>query len=579
MLLIHDAQQQQWLQFTQPQTVVVARSPDAIAGSLEAVQRHVDMGHYAAGFIAYEAAPGCEVALVAHEPDRFPLLWFGIYGEPQPVALPPAPTMTPLDWQPSITEAEYRQAIAAVKAQIAAGNTYQVNFSFRLRSPLSADPWGLFLQMVQAQSADYGAYLDLGDWVIASASPELFFSRQGEHIVSRPMKGTVPRGLTLPEDDAQAAWLRQSPKNQAENAMIVDMVRHDLGQVAQVGSVCAPELFALERYPTVWQMTSTVQARSGASTAAVLQALFPPASITGAPKASTTALIAQLEASPRHIYTGSIGFMRPDGRSQFNVAIRTVLMDRQRQQAEYGVGGGIVWDSQAEEEYAECCTKAQVLHYQQPAFSLLESLRWTPASGYFLLERHLARLGQSARYFGFTYSPEAAQQWLQHLARQATAPQKVRLLLHRDGTFSGEAIALPAATSLILGLAPQPVNSSDVFLRHKTTHRQVYQQARQAAPPEWQDVLLWNERGEVTETTLGNIVIEVEGQRYTPPVTSGLLPGTLRAHLLDQGTLQERVITPEQASRCDRLFVINSVRGWQPVTALHTAQPNDRVLL
>ncbi|MEO0409959.1 MAG: aminotransferase class IV, partial [Cyanobacteria bacterium P01_A01_bin.135] len=312
-------------------------------------------------------------------------------------------------------------------------------------------------------------------------------------------------------------------------------------------------------------MTSTVTGRSSAPTATVLRRLFPPASITGAPKASTTRLIAQLETDPRRIYTGSIGFMSPEGRSQFNVAIRTVLMDRQRQTAEYGVGGGIVWDSEADDEYAECCTKAQVLHHQQPEFSLLESLRWTPEEGYFLLERHLERLRQSAAYFGFTYRRQAVLAWLQAVVGGAVEPRKVRLLLARGGELSGEALPLPSAEPLRLCLAQEPISSGDIFLRHKTTHRAVYQQARQSAP-QFQDVILWNERDEVTETTLGNLVVERDGQRYTPPLACGLLAGTFRAQLLELGEIQERVMTCQQVLEGDRLFVINSVRGWQPAT-------------
>ncbi len=573
MLIVHDASSQQWLRFDRPAAVIAAHYPSEVIPALEAVQRQVDGGRYAAGYVAYEAASGFDSALetcanrAAPEEGRLPLLWFEICDRPTNIALPPAPKAAPIDWQPSISQSQYRQKIAAIKAQIAAGNTYQVNFSFRLRAEMPADPWGLFLQMTQAQSADYGAFVEAGDWVMACASPELFFSHSGGRVISKPMKGTVPRGLNLEQDSRQAAWLRASAKNQAENAMIVDMVRHDLGRVATVGSVEVPRLFDLERYPTVWQMTSTVQGHTTASTAELFQALFPPASITGAPKPRTMSLIAQLESSSRHIYTGTIGFMCPDGRSQFNVAIRTVLMDRRRRMAEYGVGGGIVWDSQADEEYAECCTKAQVLHHHRPPFSLLESLLWTPEGGYTLLERHLERLRQSAAYFGFSYDRKALLQWLETAVSPYHDPRKVRLMLAADGALSGEAVALPPSgpppTPLTLCLAQQPIASSDVFLHHKTTHREVYHQARQGAPAAVDDVILWNERHEATETTTGNLVVELGGQRYTPPTRCGLLPGTLRAQLLDQGIVQEKVISCAVLEKCDRLFVVNSVRGWR----------------
>ena len=566
MLVIHDAHQQQWLRFSHPTAIVTANSPSAVSSALDTVQRQVDGGKYAAGFVAYEAASGCDATLTTHQDvGDFPLLWFGLYDRPSAIALPDAAQMPPLQWRPSISEEEYRDAIAAIKAQIADGNTYQVNFSFRLQAALPPDPWGLFLQMNQAQAADYGAFVDIGDWAIACASPELFFSHSGDRVLSRPMKGTVPRGMTLEQDDQRAGWLRASEKNQAENAMIVDMVRHDLGRVARIGSISVPSLFALERYPTVWQMTSTVQGQTSASTATVFRSLFPPASITGAPKASTTALITQLETTPRRIYTGTIGFMCPGGRSQFNVAIRTVLIDRRQKLAEYGVGGGIVWDSQDHDEYAECCAKAQVLHHHQPKFFLLESLRWTPETGYFLLKRHLERLRQSAAYFGFVYRPSAIAQWLAAIvsSKPSDEPHKVRLLLSADGHVSGEAIALSPPRSLTVCLAQQAVSASDIFLRHKTTHRQVYDVARQNSPATVQDVILWNETAEVTEATLGNVVVEMGGQRYTPPLACGLLPGTFRAYLLDQKAIQERVITRQDLEECDRIFIVNSVRGWQ----------------
>jgi para-aminobenzoate synthetase/4-amino-4-deoxychorismate lyase len=318
-------------------------------------------------------------------------------------------------------------------------------------------------------------------------------------------------------------------------------------------------------------MTSTVTATTRASVAEIMAALFPCASITGAPKPRTMRLIRELEPTPRRIYTGAIGFLAPGGlarrRAQFNVAIRTVLVDRATGQAEYGVGGGIVWDSVADDEYAECQIKARVLTARPPTFALLESLRWTPEAGYFLLERHLGRLRDSAAYFSFALDIGRAREQLAALAGGLPAiAHKVRLLVAQDGDLQVEAAPLPepepAPGPLGLHLALTPLSPADVFLYHKTTQRQIYDRAR-AARPGADDVLLWNERGEITETTVGNVAVQLDGEWFTPPVECGLLAGTYRALLLDEGRIRERTITREMLSRSQGLAVVNSVRLWR----------------
>jgi para-aminobenzoate synthetase/4-amino-4-deoxychorismate lyase len=355
--------------------------------------------------------------------------------------------------------------------------------------------------------------------------------------------------------------------------MIVDMLRNDLGRVAETGSVRVPVLFETERYPTVWQMTSTVTAETKAPLTRLLTALFPCASITGAPKRSTMRIIRELEATPRRAYCGAIGFVAPEGRAQFNVAIRTVLIDRATGQAEYGVGSGVVWDSVAEDEWAECQIKSRVLRTKPPAFALLESLRWEPATHYFLLDRHLERLRASAAYFGFPLDEAAARARLESLAQTLPpAPHKVRLLVQRDGSVQTEAALLPAEQNpqVRLSFAPAPVSSSDVFLFHKTTQRQVYDKAR-AARPEAGDVLLWNERSEITETCTANVAAKLDGVWWTPPLACGLLAGTYRAELLAAGRLRECILTVNEVQHAEALAVLNAVRLWraaclEPVT-------------
>lgn len=565
-IVLHDAHEGRWLHFREPLHLYSTTQSGDILPLLRTIEQRVEAeGLWAAGFLAYEAAPAFDAALRVRPPaPDFPLLWFGLYPEPVTVKLEPAPVpaLPPLPWTPTATPERYAAAIAAIKEQIAAGYTYQVNYAFRLRAPFAGDPWRYFLELVEAQEPGYGAYVDTGRYVICSASPELFIRRDGQAVISRPMKGTARRGLSWEGDRCQAEWLQQSEKNRAENVMIVDMIRNDLGRVAEPGSVAVDELFTVERYPTVWQMTSSVSATTDVAHSRLLQATFPCASITGAPKRSTMDIIATLEEEPRHIYTGSIGYMAPGRCLQLNVAIRTVLVDRQSGQAEYGVGGGIVWDSTPDDELEETANKARVLTARRPPFRLLETMRWQPEGGYFLLEQHLQRLQQSAEYFGFAIDPGAITAELeQRAARFGDAVQRVRLLLDRSGAVSLDISPYVAdRTPRRVCVAPEPIDRDNPFLYHKTTHRAVYERAL-AACPGYDDVLLWNEAGELTESCRASVVLELDGERVTPTVNSGLLPGTYRAWLLQTGQVSERVVHVADLARCTGLWLVNALRG------------------
>jgi para-aminobenzoate synthetase/4-amino-4-deoxychorismate lyase len=524
-------------------------------------------GLHAAGYISYEAAPGFDRALTVRGPAALPLLWFGLYRWPEVWRqLPAGGAYTLGNWQPSQQLDGYREAIARIKEAIARGDTYQVNYTMALHAAWRGDPWGLFVDLANAQRGGYAAYIDLGQHVICSASPELFLDIDGDQVVSKPMKGTAPRGRTLAEDRQHIAALRASQKDQAENVMIVDMIRNDLGRIARFGSVRVPSLLEVERYPTLLQMTSTVEASSNMPLDAILAALFPCASITGAPKVRTMQLIAGLEGGPRGVYTGAIGYLAPGRRVQLNVAIRTVLVDRLSGQASYGVGSGIVWDSDADAEYAECRLKAQVLIRRFPDFELLETMRWTAAEGVARLERHLARLAGAAEYFGFAVDLDDVRSRLATLDPVAVPdPARLRLLAGRRGELRLEAhpLELPAAQGPVrLGLAREAVDGDDVFLYHKTTHRAVYEQAR-SGRPDCDDVLLWNQRGELTETTTSNVVLSLDGRLATPPVASGLLAGVLRAELTASGAIQEQVVTLDDLARCRAIYLVNSLRGWR----------------
>ncbi|MDP1545209.1 MAG: aminodeoxychorismate synthase component I, partial [Anaerolineales bacterium] len=474
---------------------------------------------------------------------------------------------------PDTEKETYNNAIQTIKERIAQGKTYQVNYTMRLSTDFFTDSraatdeqsWQLFAHLARGQNK-YAAYLDIGDWAICSASHELFFDLDGDVITGRPMKGTVKRGRTTNEDRMISNWLHESIKNRAENVMIVDMIRNDIGRIAEIGSVHVPDLFTIEKYPTLFQMTSTVKARTKASVSEIFDALFPCASITGAPKVSTMNIIAELETSPRRIYTGSIGFIAPDRRARFNVAIRTALVDKRNGRAEYGVGGGILWDSTSADEYSEALLKARVLtDPPQKEFSLFETLFWTPEEGYFLLERHMARMADSAEYFGYATEStgENIKQVLSKLISGAVSPKRVKLLMNSQGEFSGEVKDFQPDHKLFqVCLAQEPVNSNDRFLFHKTTNRNVYEQA---AVEGCDDVLLFNENRELTEFTIGNLVVKMGGELFTPPIECGLLAGTFRAGLVASGEVKERVIPVSGLRKCEAVFLVNSLRKWVQV--------------
>jgi len=568
-VVLHDARARCWLHFHEPVEVVVARTPEEVLPLVRRVEQRVEgEALHAAGFLSYEAAPGFDSALKVRTPEGFPLAWFGLYRAPEvlrelPPALPEACCLDALTFCTS--KPDYLQAIAAIRRAIRDGETYQVNHTVRLRGKFGADPWWCFLALVEAQQAAYCAFVDLAGFAVASASPESFFELEGDMIRCRPMKGTLPRGRWPEEDAAFRKRLARSAKDRAENVMIVDMVRNDLGRIAETGSVRVDRLFEVERYPTVWQLTSTVTARTRQPVSEILRALFPSASVTGAPKARTMGIIGGLEDSPRGIYTGSIGFLSPGRRAQFNVAIRTLTVNKRDRVAEYGTGGGIVWDSVAEDEYRECEAKTAVLRRTVRPFSLLETLRWEPGKGYFLLEEHLARLTRSAEYFGYALARDAL--WAQLEALGAGLPaavHKVRLLVDRQGEVSLEAepLAPNGDAPVRLVLAREPVDPALVFIYHKTTQRDVYEHARTAVAG-GDDVLLWNTRGEVTETTVANVVLDLDGAMVTPPLSCGLLPGIMREWLLRSGVVREKVVAVSDLVRCRRLWVVNSVRLWR----------------
>lgn len=568
VLLKHDSE---WLYFSHPYKILQAESVHDVRQTLREVELLVNTNDwYAAGFVSYEAAPAFDGALQVVKSEGFPLIWFGLYPKPSAIELPSSEHKpAPLNWQAGIERESYNTAIEKIKDAIAKGLTYQVNYTMRLSTDSVTDSrmktdegdWELFLHLVQNQNK-YAAFINTEKYAICSASPELFFNLDGNKIYSQPMKGTAKRGRTTQEDKAQMEWLRNSIKNRAENVMIVDMIRNDIGRIAEIGSVHVPELFAVEKYATLFQMISTVQAKTKASLEEIFSALFPCASITGAPKVSTMKIISELETTPRKIYTGSIGYIFPNRKARFNVAIRTALVDKTNQQAEYGVGGGIVWDSTSADEYSEALLKARVLTERPREFSLFETLLWTPNEGYFLLENHIARMEDSADYFDIPFSREKLEDFAHQIASGYTSPKRIKFFLNQRGDFSEETKDFQIEQKIFMvRLAERPIDSNNIFLFHKTTQRDFYP----ALSTGQDETLLFNEKNELTEFTIGNLVVEMGGERLTPPVTCGLLPGTFRRWLLETGQIQERILHTDELANCSKIFLVNSLRKWVEV--------------
>lgn len=571
--------------FSQPKGLIAVDALAGIGDGLAALDRALAAGDWVAGWIAYEAGHALEPRLRAAAPPALvpglPLLWFGVFDPPvwrdgaameaywdavQAQARPHR--LTPIEG--GIDADAYQDRIQRILDYIAAGDVYQVNFTFPHDFRIEGDARDLYCRLRRAQRVGHGAYVHAGDWTVLSLSPELFFSATDRTITCRPMKGTMARRPDAAGDLAQRARLATDAKNRAENLMIVDLIRNDLSRIAAPGSVRVPRMFDVEALTGVLQMTSTVTAARppGTPLSAILTALFPCGSVTGAPKIRAMEIIAELEAAPRGIYTGAIGFAAPDGGAQFNVPIRTLAIDAAGH-GRLGIGSGIVAESAATDEYQECRLKAAFIAADMPLFDLFETLRWSAGDGYWRLPDHLARLQASAEYFGFAYDGDQARAILQQAARKpCAAAMRVRLNLSRLGQFSISAqpfAQTPFATPPTIGPARQRVRSDDCFLYHKTTCRGFYEAERRhgAAAHGWFDVVFENERGELTEGAFTNLFIARGGKLLTPALHCGLLPGVLRGALLRDKdvTCQEAVLTRHDLATASRIYVGNALRG------------------
>jgi para-aminobenzoate synthetase/4-amino-4-deoxychorismate lyase len=554
---------------------VTARSLDEVMPALRNVEEGVGRGLHAAGFISYEAAPGLGTSLPARPPGPLHLLWFGLFEKRSTVAprdvRQPAATSPAGEWRSSLDPMNYAVAVDRIRDYIAAGDAYQVNFTLRRRFRYTGDPTPFYRSLCAAQTAPFSAFIDTGRFQILSASPELFFRLENGIITVRPMKGTAPRGRWWAEDEAAKQQLRDDPKERAENLMIVDLMRNDLGMIAKTGSVRVASLFDIETLPTVHQMTSTVTAnlKTGNGIVEIFRALFPCGSVTGAPKKRAMEIIAELEDSPRGIYTGCIGYISPirptnPYEAVFSVAIRTAVIDGATGEGELGVGSGITWDSSPAAEYAECLAKGEFALKGRPRFRIVETMLYIGGEGCFLLDRHLKRIRRSAAYFGFTFRPAPVRKALEQRTTNLAGEQKVRLLLDRKGDFTITVEPIPPAPdeTVAVAFAGQRVNSRDPFLYHKTDHRDLYREEL-AGRPDCVDVIFRNERGEVTEGANHTIVARINGALVTPTLACGLLPGVFREELLARGEITERVITADELAGSEEIWLINSVRKWR----------------
>ncbi len=558
-----------WLIFEEPLEVLTARHAAEVLPVLIEAEKRVNEGNlFAAGFVAYEASSGFDPAFITQRANQMPLVCFGLFKDVQSrTDLDPIDgrASVPPSWTMTESADIYFDELSAIKRQIELGNTYQINYTVRQYAENVAEPWRLFLNTFS--DVEHAAYIECQDHAIVSASPELFFWLDGEQLTCRPMKGTAPRGMTAAADLAMGEELHRSDKNRAENVMITDMVRNDLGRVAETGSINVQSLFEIQKLRTVWQMTSTVAATTSAPISEIFKALFPCASITGAPKVASMAIIAELEKTPRGIYTGAIGYFGPDRQAKFSVAIRTALVDKTTNDAVYGVGGGIVWDSEPAEEYRECLSKARILSappVDSRDFELLETMLWTPEDGFFLLDKHLKRLASSAAYFDFECDPVMIKSALLRLERRISRHRhRVRLLLRRNGRYQiSESVQATTGGSrpIRVVLSRDPIDKNDPFMYHKTTQRDAHDQAlRDAGNAD--DVLLWNEDGDITETTIANVIVRLDGELFTPPVDCGLLGGTYREVMLSSGQVKERKIKVSEITSGTEITLINSVRG------------------
>ena len=547
--------------FTQPIKELKTRDLSEVANLLAQVESYQVQGYYVVGYVSYEAAPAFEEKLAVHKAPLLAeyLLYFTVHDrvETSPIPLTYEDVALPSKWQELTSAENYEKAIAQIHHHLRQGDTYQVNYTVQLKQDLSANPFAIYNRMVVEQEAGYNAYVEHDEMAVISMSPELFFEQNDRELTTRPMKGTTQRGLTDQEDLAQASWLEQDPKNRSENMMIVDLLRNDMNRISEVGSEHVERLCQVEQYSTVWQMTSTIksQLRPDVDLVAIFRSLFPCGSITGAPKIATMEIIKDLELQPRGVYCGTIGLLLPNGRRIFNVAIRTIQLHKG--QAIYGVGGGITWDSTWESEYREVHQKAAVLYRKQARFKLISTGRVSQKSLLFE-DQHLERLTKASRYFAYPLDPKKLRQKIEEECQVCDVNQdyRLRIGLSKSGEIElSRQILAPLSPSFCKAkLCLQEADLNQSFTYFKTTHRPHLSLGEQ-------EIIYHNVVGELLETSIGNLVLKINGKLYTPPISLGILPGIYRQHLLERGQVEEKVLTLADLNQAEAIYGCNAVRG------------------
>ncbi|EUC81319.1 aminodeoxychorismate synthase, component I [Streptococcus sp. CM6] len=547
--------------FTQPIKELKTRDLAEVTDLLAQVESYQEQGYYVVGYVSYEAAPAFEEKLAVHKAPLLAeyLLYFTVHDrvETSPIPLTYEEVNLPSKWREQTSAENYEKAISQIHHHLRQGDTYQVNYTVQLKQDLSANPFAIYNRMVVEQEAGYNAYVEHDEMAVISMSPELFFEQNDRELTTRPMKGTTQRGLTDQEDLAQASWLEQDPKNRSENMMIVDLLRNDMNRISEVGSEHVERLCQVEQYSTVWQMTSTIksQLREDVDLVAIFRSLFPCGSITGAPKIATMEIIKDLEPQPRGVYCGTIGLLLPNGRRIFNVAIRTIQL--YKGQAIYGVGGGITWDSTWESEYREVHQKAAVLYRKQARFKLITTGKISQKSLLFE-DQHLERLIKASRYFAYPFDPEDL---IQKIDEECQAcdfhhDYRLRISLSKSGEIELSSQILTPLSPIFCQakLCLQEADLQQAFTYFKTTHRPHLSLGKQ-------EIIYHNAAGELLETSIGNLVLKINGKLYTPPISQGILPGIYRQHLLETGQVEEKVLTLADLNQAETIYGCNAVRG------------------
>ena len=528
---------------------------------LAEVEAYQNQGYYAVGYVSYEAAPAFETKFEVIDGPLMSeyLLYFTIHEtvQTEPIPLTYKPIDLPKSWQELTSAEEYKAAIEQIHHYIRQGDTYQVNYTVQLQQNLTADPFAIYNRLVVEQNAHYNAFIQHDDVSIISVSPELFFKKDGDGLTTRPMKGTTNRGLTTETDLKQAQWLAQDQKNRSENMMIVDLLRNDMNRISKIGSENVKSLCLVEQYSTIWQMTSTIETQllPNSSLGDIFQALFPCGSITGAPKIATMAIIKNVEKQARGVYCGAIGILLPNGPTIFNVAIRTLQM--QGNKAIYGVGGGITWDSKWEAEYEETKQKSAVLYRQNPKFDLISTGRIHRGKLLFLKE-HLNRLQESSRYFSYPFNKEEVQNQVEDLCQSLDfdTDYRLKMSLAKNGELTFEHNQLTGLADVFCQarLVEQTHPLDSPYTYFKTSYR-----PHISLEPHEQ--IYYNQKKELLETSIGNLVLKIEDQLYTPPVHLGLLNGIYRQSLIVNNQVTERVLTLDNLKQAQAIYGCNAVRG------------------